>query len=231
MFIKTKKVIFLNHQLIFFRNWLKMKKISNICILIITAFYLINELKASGIGYKRSSIDSARIAELYNSHLETNSRDLGIKAAAATTTTKTTKTKPTTTKKTTTLKTTTLKTTTTAKPIIFCPFNPNLVCDPSNKYQSFDGTCNNLKNPLYGAANTPYKRIASPVYDDGLNSPRSLGTSGKPLPNPRLLSTSIFKDLFALEKRWFLVGAIFGQFMVHDMTSLAVSSGKYCLKN
>ena len=215
-----------------------MKKNSNIYILIITAFYLINELRASGIGYKRASIDSARIAELYNAHLETNSRDVGIKAAATTTTTKTkptttpkTTTLKTTTLKTTTLKTTTLKTTTTAKPIIFCPFNPNLVCDPSNKYQSFDGTCNNLNNPLYGAANTPYKRVASPVYDDGLNSPRSLSTSGTPLPNPRLLSTSIFKDLFVLEKRWFLVGAIFGQFMVHDMTSLAASSGKYFLKN
>jgi len=186
-----------------------MKTISILNIFLISTIYLVSELKASGNGYKRASLVSARIADYYNEHLERVARDLGTKAAAATTKTQ---------------KTTT---TTTAKPIIFCPFNPNLVCDVTSKYRTFDGTCNNLNNPLYGAANTPYKRMMGPAYGDGLNSPRNSSASGAPLPNPRLISTSVFKDLSAFEKRWFLISASFGQFMVHDMTSLAASSGKY----
>ena len=191
-------------------------KISSILFISIIAFIcVVNESNASGDGYKRSSLVSARIANSYNEHLERHARDMEVRAAAPAAD----KTKMT------TLKTTTLKPTTTAKALKFCPFNPNLICNVSSKYRTFDGTCNNLKNPLYGAANTPYKRfIANPKYGDGLNSPRSLSVSGAPLPNPRLISTSIFKDMLASEKRWFMMSAIFGQFMVHDMTSLAAAS-------
>jgi hypothetical protein len=204
-----------------------MRKSLVLFISIAAFIYAINESNASGADYKRSSLVSARIADSYNEHLERHVRDMEVKAAApaAKTTTRKTTTLKTTTLKTTTLKTTTLKPTTTAKLLVFCPFNPNLICNASSKYRSFDGTCNNLRNPLYGAANTPYKRfIASPKYGDGLNSPRSLSVSGAPLPNPRLISTSIFKEAVASEKRWFMMSAIFGQFMVHDMTSLATAS-------
>ena len=112
-----------------------------------------------------------------------------------------------------------------AKKSVLCPFNQGLTCITNSKYRTFDGTCNNLNNPLYGAMNTPYKRFLKPVYGDGLNSPRFLSTSGASLPNPRKISTSILKDQFQLERRWFHIFALFGQFMVHDMTSLASSSG------
>jgi hypothetical protein len=73
-----------------------------------------------------------------------------------------------------------------------CPFNiTNLICDPNNKYQSYDGSCNNLQNPSYGMSNLPFKRFLPLAYGDGFNSPRMLGVSGKPLPNVRLLSLAI----------------------------------------
>ncbi|CAF0805350.1 unnamed protein product [Brachionus calyciflorus] len=38
----------------------------------------------------------------------------------------------------------------------YCPF-VSLTCDSTSKYRSYNGTCNNLDNPLYGGSNTPYK--------------------------------------------------------------------------
>ena len=35
------------------------------------------------------------------------------------------------------------------------------------RYQHIDGSCNNLINPLAGAAITPFKRLLPPLYGDG----------------------------------------------------------------
>ena len=35
-------------------------------------------------------------------------------------------------------------------------------------YRSFDGSCNNLKYPLWGKANTAYSRLLIPDYADGI---------------------------------------------------------------
>jgi len=42
-----------------------------------------------------------------------------------------------------------------------------------------------------GAKNTPYIRLLSPAYDDGVNSPRGKSVTGKPLTNPREISLAI----------------------------------------
>ena len=45
----------------------------------------------------------------------------------------------------------------------YCPFqNQKIVCNSSNIYRNYDGTCNNLVNPLIGTQNTPYIRLLSP---------------------------------------------------------------------
>jgi hypothetical protein len=46
-----------------------------------------------------------------------------------------------------------------------CPRRPH--CDPSSRYRTFDGSCNNLGNPKIGMANTPLRRILPNHYDDG----------------------------------------------------------------
>jgi peroxidase len=45
-----------------------------------------------------------------------------------------------------------------------CPILP--ACVPI-KYRSFDGTCNNLRQPSWGSALSPLERLAPPEYDDG----------------------------------------------------------------
>jgi hypothetical protein len=54
-----------------------------------------------------------------------------------------------------------------AKP---CPFSAEAVstvnCEQTN-YRSYDGVCNNLEHPLWGAANTPFRRILPARYGDG----------------------------------------------------------------
>ena len=47
-----------------------------------------------------------------------------------------------------------------------CPSLP-LKCDPESKIRTYDGTCNNLQYPEWGAMSKPYKRFFRPMYEDG----------------------------------------------------------------
>ena len=107
----------------------------------------------------------------------------------------------------------------------FCPFNQTISCDSSIKYQSFDGSCNNLLFPWYGKTETPYKRLLAPEYGDGFDSPRTLSVSNKSLPNPRLISRTIMNDNGAISKIWTNIFTHFGQFLTHDITALSLSAG------
>ena len=43
-----------------------------------------------------------------------------------------------------------------------CP-SRNVECK-DKKHRSYDGTCNNLGNPMFGSINTPYARFHPPAY-------------------------------------------------------------------
>jgi hypothetical protein len=49
----------------------------------------------------------------------------------------------------------------------FCPYSIKPKCNPKAKYRTADGTCNNLKNPLWGKSQTPFERFVFPFYEDG----------------------------------------------------------------
>jgi len=180
---------------------------------IILIAHLFADSNANNVqGHRQASLVSARIADAYNEHTELVKKRSARQAPRPPGPGPAPK-----------------KTTTSSAPrstlqAKFCPFNPSLSCNTSSKYQSFDGTCNNLNNPLYGAMNTPYKRFIAPAYGDAANSPRSLSVSGAQLPNPRVISRSILRDQFVLDRRWFHLFATFGQFLVHDITSLAAAA-------
>ncbi|EEB11263.1 Peroxidase precursor, putative [Pediculus humanus corporis] len=93
----------------------------------------------------------------------------------------------------------------------------------TNLYRSFDGSCNNLQKPLLGAANTQYGRLLPPKYSDGVGSP-PLSVTGEPLPNPRILSISIFPN-FEVEDHFLTLATMqWGQLVTHDMSFASGSS-------
>ncbi|XP_050063420.1 myeloperoxidase-like [Aphis gossypii] len=70
---------------------------------------------------------------------------------------------------------------------------PRITCDPNAKYRTINGSCNNLQNPSWGEALTPFYRYMNPMFSDGI-SDFLLQSDGSPLPNARNLILRIFKD-------------------------------------
>ena len=106
----------------------------------------------------------------------------------------------------------------------------NITCDPNARFRTIDGTCNNLRNPLWGAADTEFLRLLPSDYGDCISSLRA-ARSGNPLPNARNVSLLVHgRDsgsnradsplLSYLAMNW-------GQFMDHDL-SLAEAQGIDC---
>ena len=110
-----------------------------------------------------------------------------------------------------------------------CPFKPIDTCNPSSKYHSFDGSCNNLVFPLFGKSDTPYTRLLPAIYEDGFNSPRKNSKLGGELPNPRLLSLAVSNvpqsNPDPVENSITNLFPAFGQFVTHDMTGASVVTG------
>src|SRR6187200_2387432 len=58
--------------------------------------------------------------------------------------------------------------------------------EASPEFRSFDGTGNNLANPLWGSAGTDYARMARVDYADGVSAARLTGR-----PNPRSVGLAL----------------------------------------
>ncbi|XP_055371006.1 heme peroxidase 2 [Condylostylus longicornis] len=91
-------------------------------------------------------------------------------------------------------------------------------CNPNSPFRTLSGRCNNEKNPEWGQFLSPFLRLLPPQYDDGVSKPRSLSTSGLPLPNPRTISTLIHPDISNLHGRYSLMVMQYAQFLDHDLT-------------
>ncbi|KAI5712646.1 hypothetical protein M8J75_010181 [Diaphorina citri] len=101
-------------------------------------------------------------------------------------------------------------------------------CDPMSVYRSYDGSCNNLKHPSWGMANTGHVRLMAANYADGKSKHRvSKVDNATELPSARLLRTLLFKEKSAtdLHTRSFLT---FAQIIAHDVTSNPESPGPKC---
>ncbi|CAH0549819.1 unnamed protein product [Brassicogethes aeneus] len=99
-----------------------------------------------------------------------------------------------------------------------------------SKYRSYDGTCNNLKKPLLGSSNTPYRRLLPANYGDGISSP-PLSKSGQPLPLARYISTTVYPDIPLKDPIWTLNTMQWGQIITHDLALLKTTGSDTCCAN
>ena len=96
-----------------------------------------------------------------------------------------------------------------------CPKGPK--CDPQVPWRNLDGSCNNVENSLWGAANTAFERTLLPVYSDGVWRPK-VAKSGAPLPSARLVSINIVPDVDSPSEMDTHNVMQWGQFVDHDIT-------------
>ncbi|KAJ7333691.1 hypothetical protein OS493_015773 [Desmophyllum pertusum] len=106
-----------------------------------------------------------------------------------------------------------------------------------HKYRTIDGTCNNLQHSMWGASLTPFKRLLSPVYENGYNTPVGWqDTDGRP--SARLVSTELISSKeVSDDERYTHMLMQWGQFLDHDidfivssLSTLRFSDGLDCTK-
>ena len=96
-------------------------------------------------------------------------------------------------------------------------------CHPG-KYRSYTGHCNNVQNPDWGNANTPFLRLLQPMYFDGVSSPRR-PLSGEKLPSPREVSINIHQGSDIQHAHMTTLTSFFGEFVFHDLAHIAQVAG------
>lgn len=111
-------------------------------------------------------------------------------------------------------------------PAPFCPREDYIYCNPSYPYRTSNGSCNNIDYPWWGMAESPYKRLLPPDYDDGVTVPRIRSyLPGKFLPNARRISLIVHKPHKSVSD-WTNMMMFFGQSVAHDL-SLIASATEY----
>ncbi|GMR36562.1 hypothetical protein PMAYCL1PPCAC_06757, partial [Pristionchus mayeri] len=84
------------------------------------------------------------------------------------------------------------------------------------RYRTLDGSCNNLQNPLLGAAFTPYSRLLPAQYDDGVNA--VVSSLRRSRPSAREVSHFLLSSRRSIPSSANSLLMQFGQFLSHDIT-------------
>lgn len=115
----------------------------------------------------------------------------------------------------------------------FWPICPLMVkpvlCDPTGRFRSFTGHCNNLNNPAWGAAQTPFVRYLAPAHPDGIHLDRVSALDGSELPSPRLVTSMVHRDHDQPSGDLSLLIMVWGQIIDHDVALAAPPRGKFKL--
>ncbi|KAL4142197.1 hypothetical protein QTP88_004703 [Uroleucon formosanum] len=87
---------------------------------------------------------------------------------------------------------------------------PAVTCNPDDIYRTYNGSCNNLQNPNWGAALTPFYRLMNAEFDD----------DGKPLPSARQVGVTLFymRDIRNYDHANNELLVPWGQFLTHDIS-------------
>merc|ERR1711936_169592 len=92
-------------------------------------------------------------------------------------------------------------------------------CPRGSRFRTMDGTCNNLRQPNYGRAGTPFQRILLPEYAKGsVDLPRKRNGDGRELPSARALSNRLADGRNLGDSENTLLVMQMGQFIDHDIT-------------
>lgn len=100
-------------------------------------------------------------------------------------------------------------------------------CDSTGRFRSFTGHCNNLDNPIWGAARTPFVRYLEPKHPDGIEQDRVSALDASPLPAPRLVTSQVHRDVDRPSSELTLLIMVWGQFVDHDVAQAAPPRSKY----
>ncbi|XP_067135162.1 peroxidasin isoform X2 [Centruroides vittatus] len=90
------------------------------------------------------------------------------------------------------------------------------------KYRTYDGTCNNFDNIMWGASLTPFQRLLPPIYENGFNTPVGWTPSklyhGFRKPSARLVSSEIITtENITPDSEYSHMLMQWGQFLDHDL--------------
>jgi len=101
------------------------------------------------------------------------------------------------------------------------------------RFRTIDGTCNNIDNPLWGAANTAFTRLSPAVYEDGLQRPVGFNQqiNGNPFegpwPSAREVSRIIIRDMPDRAPISHII-AFWSQMVAHDFALTGESNTTAC---
>ena len=98
-----------------------------------------------------------------------------------------------------------------------CPAHVKPMHCEIERYRTFTAHCNNLENPSWGAANTPFVRYLPPVYSDGIDGLRESVVPGRELPHPRMVIKSVHRDIDLPDSDMTIMFMSWGQFIDHDL--------------
>ncbi|XP_060065975.1 peroxidase-like protein [Ylistrum balloti] len=109
-----------------------------------------------------------------------------------------------------------------------CPPTSVPKCDPTARFRTIDGSCNNLKYPQRGMAFRAQKRYRRPAYQDHIGKPRQKSVLLHNLPSPRVVSNCVFNagPNPALSADITSMHMSFGQFLDHDLIFTPVIKGE-----
>ncbi|CAI2353571.1 unnamed protein product [Caenorhabditis sp. 36 PRJEB53466] len=101
-----------------------------------------------------------------------------------------------------------------------------------NRYRSFDGQCNNRNKPMTGVSVMPLRRLLTPVYENGFNTPvgweKGKLYNGFPMPNVREVSRQLVAtETITPHSRLSSMVMQWGQFVDHDLTHTVTALSRH----